>query len=180
MQSIKEKYKEATPKMMKEFGWKTPMAVPKILKVVVNVGIGKMRDKKEAVETVEKHLALITGQKASPRPARVAVASFKTRKGMVVGYKVTLRGQRMHDFLDRIINFAIPRTRDFRGIPLKAVDAGGNLTIGIKEQIVFPEMIGEDVRNIFGLEATVVTSAKKRDEAIELFRLMGFPMQKNG
>ena len=178
MQSIKEKYaKEALPKLMKEFGLKTPMAVPSILKVVANVGTGKMRDKKDAVETVEKHLSLITGQKPSPRPARVAVSSFKTREGMIVGYKVTLRGKRMYDFLDRLINFAIPRTRDFRGIPLKSVDESGNLTIGIKEHIVFPEMIGEDVKNIFGLEITVVTNAGKKI-ALELFKLLGFPLQK--
>ncbi|KKT29888.1 50S ribosomal protein L5 [Candidatus Giovannonibacteria bacterium RIFCSPLOWO2_12_FULL_44_25] len=181
MQSIKEKYtKEAVPKMMKEFGLKSPMAVPRILKVVVNVGTGKIRDKKDAVETVEKHLALITGQKPSPRPARIAIASFKTREGMIIGYKVTLRGQKMYDFLDRLINFAIPRTRDFRGIPLKSLDHGGNLTIGIKEHIIFPEMIGEDVRNIFGLEVTVVTNSKKRGEAEKLLRLLGFPLQKNG
>jgi len=178
MLSIKEKYKEAVPKIMKEFGFKSPMAVPRVLKVVVNVGTGKMRDKKEAVETVEKHLALMTGQKASPRPARVAIASYKTREGMVIGYKVTLRGERMYDFLDRLINFAIPRTRDFRGIHLKSLDAGGNLTVGIKEHIIFPEMIGEDVRNIFGLEATIVTSAKKREEVLALFKLLGFPFQK--
>lgn len=179
MISLKEKYaKEAVPKMMKEFGFKTHMAVPRILKVVVNVGTGKMRDKKEAVETVEKHLALITGQKASPRPARVAVASFKTRQGMTVGYKVTLRGERMYDFLDKLIGFAIPRTRDFRGIPLKSVDGSGNLTAGVKEHIVFPEMVGEDVRNIFGLEATIVTNAKIREHAVALFRLLGFPFEK--
>lgn len=180
MQSIKEKYKEAVPKMMKEFGLRTPMAVPRVLKVVVNVGTGKMRDKKEAIEAVEKHLALITGQKPSPRPARIAVSSFKTRQGMTVGYKVTLRGKRMYDFLDKLVGFAIPRTRDFRGIPLKSVDASGNLTVGIKEHIVFPEMVGEDVRNIFGLEVTIVTGARKRDEAAELFRLLGFPFQRNG
>src|SRR3989338_8449813 len=180
MQSIKEKYiKEAVPKMMKEFGLRTPMAAPRILKVVVNVGTGKMRDKKDAIEAVEKHLALITGQKPSPRPARVAMASFKTRQGMIVGYKVTLRGERMYDFLNKLVGFAIPRTRDFRGIPLKSVDRGGNLTLGIREHIVFPEMIGEDVRNIFGLEATIVTNAKNRKEAEELLRLIGFPLQKN-
>ena len=179
MQSIKEKYiKEALPKLMKEFGLKTPMAAPRILKVVVNVGTGKMRDKKDAVGTVEKHLSLITGQKPSPRPARVAISSFKTREGMTVGYKVTLRGQRMYDFLDRLVNFAMPRLRDFRGIAQKSVDESGNLTIGIKEHIVFPEMIGEDVRNIFGLEVTIVTNAKKREEALALFKLLGFPLQK--
>ncbi|OGF63307.1 50S ribosomal protein L5 [Candidatus Giovannonibacteria bacterium RIFCSPLOWO2_01_FULL_44_40] len=181
MQSIKEKYqKEVVPRMMKEHNWSSPMRAPRVLKVVVNVGTGKMRDKKDAVETVEKHLALITGQRASPRPVRVAIASFKTRIGMVVGYKITLRGQRMYDFMDRLVHFAIPRMRDFRGISLKSIDQNGNLTIGIKEHIIFPEMIGEDVRNIFGLEVTVVTSAKKRDEAVELFKLLGFPLQRNG
>lgn len=165
--------------MMKKFGWSTPMAVPRILKTVVNTGVGKIRDKKDAIETVEKHLALITGQKPSPRPARIAIASFKTRQGMVVGYKVTLRGKRMYDFLERLISFAIPRVRDFRGIALKSVDDGGDLTVGVKEHIVFPEMTGEDVRHIFGLEVTVVTNAKKREEAVELFRLLGFPLAKN-
>ena len=179
MQSIKEKYiKEAVPKMMKEFGWRTPMRVPRILKAVVNSGIGKIREKKDVVEAVEKQLALITGQKVSPRPARIAIASFKTRVGMTIGYKATLRGGRMYDFLDRLINFAIPRMRDFRGISLKAADHAGNLTIGIKEHIVFPEMAGEDVRNIFGLEITIVTNAKKREEAISLFNLLGFPLEK--
>ena len=179
MMSLKDKYiKEATPKMMKEFGWTTAMRVPRILKVVVNSGIGKIREKKDIVEAVEKQLALITGQKMSPRPARIAIASFKTREGMTIGYKATLRGKRMYDFLDRLINFAIPRMRDFRGIPLKAVDHAGNLTIGIKEHIVFPEMVVEDVRNIFGFEATVVTNAQKREEAISLLNLLGFPMEK--
>ena len=166
MQSIKEKYiKDAVPKMMKEFGLKSPMAVPRMLKVTVNVGTGKMRDKKDAVETVEKHLTLITGQ---------------NREGMVVGYKVTLRGQRMYDFLDRLVHFAIPRMRDFGGISLKSVDQNGNLTYGIREHIVFPEMIGEDVKNIFGLEVTVSTNGGNRERAIELFRLLGFPLKKNG
>jgi len=179
MQMLKEKYnKEVVPGMMKEFGLKTPMAVPRLLKAVVNSGTGKLRDKKDAVLAVEKYLTIITGQKPSPRPARIAVASFKTRQGMVVGYKVTLRGRRMYDFLERLVYFAIPRMRDFRGISLKSIDQNGNLTIGIKEHIVFPEMIGEDVRTIFGFEVTVVTNAKSRDHAIKLFKLMGFPLQK--
>ena len=165
--------------MMAEFGWKTPMAVPRILKVVINSGVGKLRDKKDAVEAVERHLTLIAGQKISPRPAKVAISSFKTRMGMVIGYKATLRGNRMYDFLERLISLAIPRTRDFRGIPLKSVDQNGNLTIGIREHIVFPEMIGEDVRTIFGFEVTAVTNAKTREAAIELLKLLGFPLQKN-
>ncbi len=180
MQSIREKYKEAVPKIMKEFGFKSPMAVPRVLKVVVNVGTGKMRDKKEAIESVEKYLTQIAGQKVSPRPAKKAVASFKSREGMIVGYKATLRGDRMWDFLNRLVRLAIPRIRDFRGISLKSIDRGGNLTLGIREHIVFPEMIGEDVRNIFGLEVTVVTSAKSKDEAVHLFKSLGFPLQKNG
>ena len=179
MLSTQEKYKKiAIAQMQKTFGYKSIMAVPKIKKVVVNAGIGKLRDKKDAVETVEKHLALITGQKLSPRPVKKAIASFKTRLGMVVGYKVTLRGRRKFDFLNRMVNFAIPRMRDFRGIPLSSVDQAGNLTLGFKEHIVFPEIIGEDVKNIFSFEVTIVTNSKTREEAIELFRLLGFPLQK--
>ena len=178
MQNLKEKYKEIVPKMMKEFEKSSPMAVPCVLKVVINVGTGKMRDKKEAIESVEKYLTQIAGQKVSPRPTKKAVASFKSREGMIVGYKATLRGDRMWDFLNRLVHLAIPRIRDFRGISLKSIDQGGNLTLGIREHIVFPEMIGEDVRNIFGLEVTVVTSAKNKEEAVRLFRALGFPLQR--
>lgn len=179
MKTIKEKYvKEVVPKMIGEFGFKTPMAVPRILKVVVNSGIGKVREKKDVAEAVERYLTIIAGQKPSPRQAKKAIASFKTRIGMVIGYTATLRGERMFDFLDRFINFAIPRTRDFRGIALKSLDEQGNLTIGVKEHIIFPEMIGEDVKHIFGLEVTVVTNARKREEALELFKLLGFPLKK--
>ena len=179
MLSMNEKYfKEVVPKMIKEFGYKSPMAVPRVLKVVVNSGTGKSRDKKDAVDIVIKHLALITGQKSMPRPTKKAIASFKTREGMVIGYKVTIRGKRMYDFLDRMVQLAIPRMRDFRGIGLHSIDQGGNLSLGIREHIVFPEIIGEDVKSIFGLEVTVVTSAKSRKEAEELFRLLGFPLQK--
>ena len=139
MISMKEKYNnEVVPKMTKEFGYKSPMAVPRVLKVVVNSGTGKNRDKKDAIEIVIKHLALITGQKTSPRPTKKAIASFKTREGMVIGYMATLRGQRMYDFLDRMVNLAIPRMRDFRGIPLRSIDQGGNLSLGMREHIVFP------------------------------------------
>ncbi len=179
MMSIKEKYNTvAVPAMQKQFGYTSPMAVPRLQKVVVNIGVGRLREKKDAVETVEKHLALITGQHLTPRPAKKAIASFKSRTGMIVGYAVTLRGVRMFNFLDRMVNFAIPRMRDFRGISTTSVDQNGNLTLGFKEHIVFPEMIGEDVKTIFGFEVTVVTSAKTRNEAMEMFRLLGFPFQK--
>ena len=179
MISTKEKYnKTAVPSMQKEFGYTTHMAVPRLQKIVVNIGVGKLREKKDAVETVERHLALIVGQKLIARPAKKAIASFKTRTGMVIGYQATLRGTRMYNFLDRMINFAIPRMRDFRGIPIRSVDHGGNLTLGFKEHIVFPEMIGEDVKTIFGFEVTLVTNAKTRNEAIVLFRLLGIPFEK--
>lgn len=175
---FKEKYlKEVVPKMIKEFGYKTPMAVPRILKVSINSGTGRIRDKKDAIESVVKFLALITGQKASPRPAKKAISSFKTREGVIVGYKVTLRGKKMYDFIERLVNLAIPRTRDFRGFPSTSIDEGGNLTLGIKEHIVFPETIGEDVKNIFGLQITIVTNAKSRKESEKLFRLLDFPLK---
>lgn len=178
MLHTKEKYyKTVIPEMMKKLGYKTPMGVPKILKVVVNSGIGRIKDNKDAVLSVEKHLGLITGQKPSPRPAKKAISSFKTREGQIIGYKVTLHGGRMYDFIDRLINLAIPRTRDFRGISLSSIDNSGNLTFGIKEHIVFPETTGEDVKNIFGFEVTIVTNSKTKDEAISLFRLLGFPLK---
>lgn len=178
MLNIKEKYfKKVVPEMIKKFGYKTPMATPRILKVVVNSGIGRIKDKKDAVETVEKHLTLITGQKPSARPAKKAISSFKTREGMIVGYKITLHGEKMYDFIERLINLAIPRTRDFRGISLKSVDSEGNLTLGIKEHIIFPETTGEEVKSIFGFEITITTNAKTKDEAVNLFRLLGFPFK---
>lgn len=162
--------------MQARFGYKNIMSVPKITKAVVNIGIGRLRDPKEQ-EEIKKYLALITGQKPSPRPAKKAIAAFKTRRGLTVGYQVTLHGRRMWDFLSRLVNTALPRTRDFQGIDPKSFDQRGSLTIGIKEHIVFPEMIGEDYRFLFGLEVTVVTTTKKKEEGIELLRLMGFPIK---
>jgi len=121
---------------------------------------------------------MIIGQKTSPRPARISIASFKSRQGMIIGYAATLRGKRMYDFLSRLINVAMPRSRDFRGIPETSVDSSGNLTIGIREHIAFPEIIGEDVKTIFGLEATLVSNAKSREEALEFYRDLGVPFKK--
>jgi len=177
-QLIKEKYtKIAVPEMKKKFGYKNDLAVPKIIKVVVNTGVGRIKDEKQ-LETIEKHLALITGQKPVKRLAKKSIASFKIRQGNLAGYSVTLRGQKMYDFLDRLINIAIPRIGDFRGLDPKAVDDAGNLSIGIKEHTVFPEISEEEIKIIFGLEATIVTTAKTRDEALELFKLLGFPFKK--
>jgi len=177
MPDLREKYiKEVIPMMRAKFGYKNVMAVSKIEKVVVNVGVGRLHDEKERQE-VEKYLSLVTGQKPTSRPAKKAIAAFKTRQGLVIGYQVTLRGRRMHDFLARLVGVALPRTRDFQGIAVTSFDARGNLTIGIKEHIIFPEMVGEDYRFLFGLEATVVIGAKRREEGIELLRLMGFPIK---
>jgi len=179
MSSLQEKYKkEVAPAMQDKFGYKNKMAVPKIKKVTVNVGVGKMRDEKQQ-EEIKKYLAIITGQRPNARRAKKAIASFKTRQGMTVGYAVTLRGKRMYDFLSRFINLALPRTRDFKGIDQKSFDKNGNLTVGVKEHIIFPEMIGEDYKFLFGLEVSVTTSAKKREEGIELLKLMGFPIKSN-
>lgn len=175
--TLKEMYvKKAAPALREKFGYASPMAVPRIEKVVVNCGVGRLREKDQQ-EEVNKYLSLITGQKPSPRPARSSIASFKTRQGQVVGYKVTLRGKRMYDFLTRLVMAALPRTRDFRGLKGSAIHEGGALTIGIKEHIVFPETIGEDTRTPFGMEVTVVSNAQTRAEAEELFRLLGFPLE---
>ena len=173
-----EKYKkEVVPALQKRFDITNVMAVPRIEKVVVHVGVGRMRDDKQQ-EEVQKYLSLITGQKSAPRPAKKAIASFKTRKGLIIGHQVTLRGARMYDFLSRLIDVGLPRTRDFRGLDDKSFDQKGNLTIGIKEHIIFPEMMGEDYRLLFGLEVSVVTTTRKRERGIELLRLLRFPLQK--
>lgn len=179
--SLNQKYiKEVIPKMKERFGYKNDLAIPKIIKVVVNTGTGKALKDEKMQETIAKNLAMITGQKPIPTLARGAISGFKIRKGMKVGLKITLRGKRMYEFLDRLVGTAIPRIRDFRGLPEKSIDEESNLTIGIKEHIIFPEIAHEDVKFIFGFEVTVVTNAKKRKEAVELFRLLGFPIKKNG
>jgi len=176
--------KEVIPKMREKFGYKSDMAVPKIEKVVVNTGFGRQiagktsEEQKKFINFLLEELALITGQKAVVTTAKKAIASFKTRKGMPLGAKVTLRGKKMMDFLERVINLTLPRTRDFRGIEQKSVEKEGNLTMAIKEHIAFPEVLPEKAKNIFGLEITVVTTAKSREEGLELLRLLGFPIKK--
>jgi len=178
MQTIKEKYnKTAISEMKKKFGYKNDLVVPKILKVVVGVGTGSLKDDNKR-KNIEKSLSLITGQKTSNNAAKQSIASFKLREGMIIGYSVTLRGPRMNEFLDKLINVAIPRIRDFRGLNPDSIDEMGNFTIGFKEHIVFPEMIDQDVRDAFGLGITIVTSAKTKEESLELFKLLGFPIKK--
>ena len=176
---LQEKYrKEVLPALRKEFALKNVMAIPRIEKAVVHIGVGKIRDEKDQAE-IRKFLGLITGQKPAPRSAKKAIAAFKTRKGQVIGYQVTLRGRRMYDFLSRLVNIGLPRTRDFRGLKQSAFDDRGNLTIGVREHIVFPEMIGEDYRMLFGMEVTVVTTAKRREHGVALLKLIGFPLETN-
>lgn len=178
MESIKDKYnKIAVPEMIKKFGYKNKLAVPKIDKVFVNVGTGSIKDEKKK-EVIIDRLAKITGQKASARPAKKSIATFKTREGMVIGQLVTLRGSKMYDFLDRLINIAIPRTRDFQGLKEKSVDSMGNFSMGVLEHTVFPEVTDEEISKIFSLGITVVTTAKDHEEALELLCLLGFPFKK--
>lgn len=149
----------------------------KLVKIVINTGVGR-REPKD-IELIQKHLELITGQKCVPRKARKSISTFKTRKGQTVGLSCTLRGKRMRDFLERFLKVALPRLRDFRGIDPKSVDSSGNLTFGFKEHIVFPEIVGEDIKAPFGFEVTLVTNAKSREEAMALFKALGIPFKKN-
>jgi len=181
---LKEKYqKEVIPRMMEKFGYKNKMAVPAIKKAVVNTGfgreiVGKTSDEQKKIEQQVSHdLALICGQKAVPTYAKKSIASFKIKKGQVVGAKVTLRRGKMYDFLERLVHIALPRSRDFQGISQKSVDREGNLTLAIKEHIAFPEVSPEKTKNIFGLEVTIVTNAKTREEGLELFKMLGFPIK---
>ena len=162
--------------LKKELGVKHDIALPRLLKIVVNTGVGRKEEKD--IEAVSKHFEMISGQKCVPRKAKKSIATFKTRTGMTVGLSCTLRGARMYDFLERLISVAMPRLRDFRGIDSGSVDRSGNLTIGFKEHIVFPEIIGEDIKVPFGFEVTLVTNAKSRDEALILFKALGMPFSK--
>ena len=181
---LKEKYeKEVVPKMMEIFGYKNKMAVPRIEKVVINTSFGKFvagktsEEQKKIQESVLHDLALISGQKPILTLAKKSISGFKVKKGMPLGAKVTLRKKRMYDFLERLINIALPRSRDFKGIDQKSFDKNGNLTIPFQEQIAFPEILPEQTKFIFGFEVTVVTTAKKREEGITLLKLLGFPIK---
>jgi large subunit ribosomal protein L5 len=153
------------------------MQAPKLVKIVVSVGVGSFKDKTK-FELVEDRLRKITGQQPSRRGAKQSVAAFKVRQGDTVGYQVTLRGERMRNFLEKLISIALPRMKDFRGIPLSGIDEMGNYTLGIKEHSIFPETSDEDIRDVFGLAITVVTTAKSREEARSFFEHLGFPFRK--
>jgi len=175
--------KKAVPHMKEKFGYKSRMALPRIEKVVINTGFGRLigtktgDDHRKTVEAISGDLSQIAGQHATVTRAKHSIAGFKLREGSPVGAKVTLRGKRMYDFLDRLVHVVLPRSRDFRGIDLTTVDQKGNLSLGIKEHIFFPEISPEKVRDIFGLQITVATSARNKKEGVELFRVLGFPLK---
>jgi large subunit ribosomal protein L5 len=178
MTRLQEKYKkEVVPAMKEKFGYKNVLAIPRIEKVTINTGIGKFLADEKAVEEIVKDLTLISGQKAVFTQAKKAISGFKIRQGLKVGVMVTLRGRRAFDFVERLISLALPRSRDFRGLEQKSVDERGNLNIGLKEQIIFPEISHENIRNIFGMQVTIKTTAKTHQEGLELFKLMGFPIK---
>lgn len=179
MTITKERQQSAYPVLAKDFGYTSTMQGPRILKVIVSSGVGKKRDKKQ-IEVISDRLAKITGQKVAPRAAKQSIASFKVREGDTVGLQVTLRGERMYDFIDKVIHIALPRTRDFRGLSPKAIDEMGNMTIGIKENTIFPETTDEDLKDVFGFAITIVTTAKGKAEAEAFFRHIGFPLIVDG
>ena len=177
MQTVHQQYKkEVIPFFEKELGYTNRMSIPQIIKAVIHIGVGKRTPDEQ--KQIIHDLSLIAGQVVAARPAKQSVASFKSRQGQIIGYAATLRGKRMYDFIERFIAIALPRTRDFQGIKQSSVDQSGNLTVGVPEHIVFPEMIGEDTKLIFGFEVTFVTNAKSRVEALALFKQLGFPMEK--
>ena len=168
--------KEVIPAMRKSFGYKNIMQVPQVEKVVLNIGVGKYVKEDKMLEKIEKDLTLLAGQKPVPTVAKKSIASFKIRDGMKIGYKTTLRKSKMYDFIDRLISIAFPRTRDFRGLNPKSFEKGV-FSIGIPEHSIFPEINFESLKDIFGLEVSVVTNAKNKEEAKELLKLMGFPFR---
>lgn len=177
--NLKEKYqKDIIPQLKEKFGYTNIFLVPKIEKLVINVGFGRHNKEKEYIANVEKTLNRISGQKPVLTKAKKSIASFKIREGMIIGAMVTLHGKRMYDFLDKLINISFPRVRDFRGISTKSIDRQGNLSIGFKENSAFPEVRVEDLNNIHGLEVVIHSTAKNKEEGLELFRLAGFPFKK--
>lgn len=171
-----QKQKNAFDTLKGSFGYPNTMASPKLMKIVVSSGVGKAKDKAR-LALVEKKLAQITGQKPAARVARKSIASFKLREGEVIGYQVTLRGQRMYEFLDKLVHIALPRTRDFRGLNKTAIDEMGNYTIGIRENTIFPETSEEDLKDVFGLSITLVTTAKTKEEAEAFLRHLDLPLK---
>lgn len=173
---LRQRYEEeAVPALQKEFGYRNPMEVPRLTKIVVNVGLGEALTNAKAVEAAVGDITRITGQKPVVTKARRSIAQFKIREGNTIGIKVTLRGQRMWDFLERLTRIVLPRIRDFRGVPTKSFDGRGNYSLGLREQLAFPEIDYDKIDRLRGLELTVVTTAKTDEEAQRLLALLGMP-----
>lgn len=179
MARLQERYsKDVVPLLREEFSYKNPMQVPKLEKIVINVGIGQATSTPELIDEAVAELEMITGQKAVVTRARKSIANFHLRAGMPIGCCVTLRGGRMYEFFDRLVNASLPRIRDFRGVSVKAFDGRGNYTLGLKEQIMFPEIHYDKVKNVHGMDICIVSSAKTDEEARALLRHMGMPFRK--
>ena len=179
MPRLKERYRnDIVPTMLRENGYSSVMAVPKIEKVVLNIGIGEAIQNSKALDAASKDLSAITGQRPIVRRAKKSIAAFKLREGMPVGLMVTLRGNRMYEFLDRLLNAALPRVRDFRGVPTRSFDGRGNYTLGLREQLIFPEIDYDKIDKVRGLEVTIVTTARTDLEARRLLELFGMPFQR--
>ena len=179
MARMKDLYmSEVAPALMKKFEYKSPMQIPKFDKIVINVGTSDAKDNAKVIDNVIADLTLITGQKAVPTYARKSVANFKLRAGMKIGAKVTLRGEKMYEFMDRLFNFALPRVRDFKGINPNAFDGRGNYSMGLKEQLIFPEIEYDKIDKIRGMDIIFVTTANTDEEAKELLKLLGAPFAK--
>ncbi len=173
---LKNRYThEAVPALMKEFGLDNVMQVPRLEKIIVNIGVGEALDNAKALDAAVEDMTTITGQRPVVTKARKSIANFKLREGRSIGVKVTLRGERMWSFLDRLVNVALPRTRDFRGVSADSFDGRGNYTLGIREQIIFPEVHYEKIDKIRGLEATIVTTARNDEQGRRLLQLLGMP-----
>jgi len=184
--TLKEKYqKEVVPQMMEKFGYKNIMAVPRIKKVVLNSCFGKEvvnktgQEREKIIQNVCQDLAAISGQKPKVVKSKKSISGFKLRSGIVIAAVVTLRKKKMYDFLERLLYLTLPRLRDFRGLSLKSIDKKGNLTVGFRENIAFPEVIAEKEKTIFSLEVSIVTNAKNKEEGLRLFKLMGFPLKED-
>jgi large subunit ribosomal protein L5 len=178
---LKERYyNEVVPALMKSLNLKNPMQVPRIEKVVVNVGVGEALDNPKALDATVADIMAITGQKPIVTKARKSIANFKLREGRQIGVKVTLRGERMWSFLDRLINIALPRVRDFRGVSPNAFDGRGNYTLGLREQLVFPEIDYDKIDKLRGMEVSIVTTARTDEEGRQLLQLLGMPFKKEG
>ncbi len=179
MAALKEQYKQdIAPALMKKFGYKSVMQIPKLDKVVINVGCGEARDNAKIIDAIINDLSAITGQRPVVCKARKSVANFKLREGMNIGAKVTLRGDRMYEFVERLFNVALPRVRDFRGINPNSFDGRGNYNMGLKEQLIFPEIDYDKIDKVRGMDLCFVTTAKTDEEARELLTLMGAPFEK--